>query len=151
VFPVDVADVDMVIEDGDTLQLGDQTITLYITPGHTEGVLSMEFRVRDGDDEYRAVIFGGGGANAGDYWRNQTILGNIRRFQVLAAQSPAMRVRFAGHTNGPGGAGGVPFFERRDLLSARGPEDPHPFVDDSSAFVDYLNQAEQTAEQAVLH
>jgi len=150
VFPVDVADVDMIIEDGDTLQLGEQTITFYITPGHTEGVLSMEFSVRDGDAEYRAVIFGGGGVNTGDYWRNQTILGNIRRFQVLAAQSPPMQVRFAGHTSGGGAAGGVPFFERRDLLSTRGPTDAHPFVDDPSVFIDYLERAEQNAEQAVL-
>jgi len=150
VFAMEVADVDMVIEDGDTLQLGEQTMTFYITPGHTEGVLSMEFSVRDGNAEYRAVIFGGGGTNAGNFWRNQTMLGNIRRFQVLAAQSPPMRVRFAGHTDGPGGAGGVPFFERRDLLSTRGPTDAHPFVDDPSVFIDYLERAEQNAEQAVL-
>ena len=113
VFAMEVADVDMVIEDGDTLQLGEQTITFYITPGHTEGVLSMEFTVRDGDAEYRAVIFGGGGANAGDYWRNQTMLGNIRRFQVLAAQSRPMQVRLAGHTNGPARVPLTPALSRR--------------------------------------
>ena len=78
VFGMEMADVDMVIQDGDTLRLGDQSIKLYVTPGHTEGVLSMEFTVRDGADEYRAVIFGGGGPQPNDYWRNQTVLGNIR-------------------------------------------------------------------------
>jgi len=114
-------------------------------------VYSSFVRSSSGDDEYRAVIFGGGGANANDSWRNQIILGNIRRFQMLAAQSPPMQVRFAGHTTGGGAAGGVPFFERRDLLSTRGPDDPHPFVDDPSVFIDYLTGAEQNAEQAVLH
>lgn len=149
-FGVDMAAVDWVITDGETLELGDQTMTFYITPGHTEGVLSMEFTVRDGDDEYRAVVFGGGGAQANDYWKNQTVLGNIRRFQQLAAQSPPFRVRFAGHTTGGGAVPGVPFFERRDTLANRGSGDPHPFVDAADVFVDSLDQAETIAEQATL-
>lgn len=150
VFGMEMAEVDMVIQDGDTLELGDQRMKLYITPGHTEGVLSMEFTVRDGDNEYRAVIFGGGGAVRNDYWKNQTVLGNIRRFQALASQSPPIRVRFAGHTSGGGAVGGVRFFERQQLLLDRGPADAHPFVDDPGTFIEYLEQAEQNAERAVL-
>ena len=150
VFSFEMADVDWVIDDGESLQLGDQTMTFYITPGHTEGVLSMEFTVRDGDDEYRAVVFGGGGAQPNDYWKNQTILGNIRRFQELASQSPPFRVRFAGHTTGGGAVPGTPFFERRDALGNRSPGEPHPFVDGENAFRDYLERAEENAEQAIL-
>ncbi len=150
VFSFDMADVDWVIQDGESLELGDQTMTFYITPGHTEGVLSMEFTVRDGDDEYRAVVFGGGGAQPNDYWKNQTVLGNIRRFQELASQSPPFRVRFAGHTTGGGAAPGAPFFERRAALEGRGSGEPHPFVDDANVFRDYLDQAEASAEQAIL-
>ncbi len=150
VFGFDLADVDWVIDDGERLELGDQIMTFYITPGHTEGVLSMEFTVRDGDDEYRAVVFGGGGAQPNDYWKNQTVLGNIRRFQELASRSLPFRVRFAGHTTGGGAAPGAPFFDRRDALAGRGAGDPHPFVDDQSVFRNYLEQAEENAEQAIL-
>ena len=149
-FPIEVAEVDMVIQDGDTLELGGQIMKFYVTPGHTEGVLSMEFQVRDGENDYRAVIFGGGGAQGDDFWKAQTALGNIRRFQALAVQSPPIRVRFAGHTSGPGGAGGIPFFDRHQLLLNRSPSDAHPFVDDPSVFIQYLRQAAENVEQALM-
>ena len=151
-FAVEMADVDMVIQDGETLELGGQTMTFYITPGHTEGVLSMEFSVHDGDDEYRAVIFGGGGgARGSDYWLRQTVLGNIRRFQALAAQSPPFRVRFAGHPSGPGGTGGASIFELQQRLENRGSSGPHPFVNDPSVFIDYLEAAAANVERAILN
>jgi len=143
-FDMEVADVDMVVQDGDTLTLGDQTLKFYITPGHTEGVLSMEFTVRDGEDEYRAVIFGGGGAQGNDFWKNQAVLGNIRRFQLLAAQSPPVRVRLTTHPAAPAGSGGL----QQQLLD-RGPSDPHPFVDDPSVFIEYLDQAEANVLEAL--
>lgn len=150
IFGAEVADVDMVIQDGDELSLGDQTMKFYVTPGHTEGVLSMEFRVRDGDEEYRAAIFGGAGSLTDDFWRYQTVLGNIRRFKVLAAQSPPIRVRLAVHPSGAGAGPGPGLFERRDLLLARNLGDPHPFVDDPRAFVEFLEQAERGIEQAIM-
>ena len=142
-FEMEVAEVDMVIQDGDTLELGDQTMRFYITPGHTEGGLSMEFTVRDGADEYRAVIFGGGGAR-NDFWENQTVLGNIRRFQLLAAQSPPVQVRLPTHPPGTAGAGGM----HQQMLD-RGSSAPHPFVDDPSAFIEYLEQAEGNVQRAI--
>ncbi len=39
---------DLVVRDGETLTLGDTTLHLYVTPGHTEGVLSLELAVADG-------------------------------------------------------------------------------------------------------
>ena len=141
-FEMEVAEVDMVIQDGDTLRLGDQTMRFYITPGHTEGVLSMEFTVRDGTEAYRAVIFGGGGAQGSDFWKNQTVLGNIRRFKLLAAQSPPFRVRLPTHP--AGGAGSL-----HEQLAERGASDPHPLVSATEAFGDYLDQAEANVLRAL--
>lgn len=140
---MDMADVDMVIQDGDTLELGEQTMTFYITPGHTEGVLSMEFTVRDGADSHRAVIYGGSNSLLPDYWRYQTVLGNLRRFKLLAAQSPSFTVRIPTHPN-------QRFIERRDRLQTRGAGDPHPFVDDPSVFFEALEQSERNAERGIL-
>ncbi len=150
VFGMELAEVDMIVQDGDTLELGEQTMKFYVTPGHTEGVLSMEFRVRDGASEYRAVIFGGGGAQGNDFWKNQAVLGNIRRFQALAAQSPPIRVRISGHPNGPGAAGGASLFELQRQLAGRSPTDTHPFVDEPSVFTEYLQRAARTVERALL-
>lgn len=150
IFGMDVADVDMVIQDGDTLTLGDQTMKFYVTPGHTEGVLSMEFTVHDGAAQHRAVIFGGAGSLTRDLWRYQAVLGNIRRFRLLAAQSPPFTVSLAMHPSGAGAGPGPSMFERRDLLMQRRPGDPHPFVDDPGVFNATLDQAEANTERAIL-
>ena len=140
---MDMADVDMVIQDGDTLELGDQTMTFYHTPGHTEGVLSMEFTVRDGDESHRAVIYGGRNSLLPDFWRYQAVLGNIRRFKALAAQSPAFTVEMPTHPN-------QRFRERSDQLQTRRSGDPHPFVDDPNVFAEALEQAEDNIERHIL-
>ncbi|HSG64517.1 MAG TPA: MBL fold metallo-hydrolase [Gammaproteobacteria bacterium] len=149
-FGMELAEVDLVIQDGDTLELGDQTMRFYVTPGHTEGVLSMEFSVRDGNDRHRAVIFGGSGSLTNDFWRYQTVLGNLRRFKVVAAQSPPITVRLTAHPSGPGAGSGPGLFELRDSLRARGPGDPHPFVEPPGAFIESLEQSERAIERAIL-
>jgi metallo-beta-lactamase class B len=57
---------DMVITDGQKITLGDVTTTLYITPGHTPGTLSMiiepltnQKSVASDDDRHVAAIWGG--------------------------------------------------------------------------------------------
>jgi metallo-beta-lactamase class B len=50
---------DLVIEDGQTLTLGDNALKFYVTPGHTPGATSTEFRARDGNRTYRVLMPGG--------------------------------------------------------------------------------------------
>ncbi len=50
---------DMVATDGYRLTLGDTTMTLYLTPGHTEGTISSIFPVRDGGTPHIAAAWGG--------------------------------------------------------------------------------------------
>ena len=50
---------DMVATDGQELTLGDTTLTLYITPGHTPGTISMLVPVKDGDSSHVAASWGG--------------------------------------------------------------------------------------------
>lgn len=50
---------DLVIEDGQMLTLGDNTLKFYVTPGHTPGSTSTEFRARDGGRTYRVLVPGG--------------------------------------------------------------------------------------------
>lgn len=54
---------DILLHDGDTLSLGNTTMTFMETPGHTEGTLSFFFDVEDNGKTYRAGSFGGAGAN----------------------------------------------------------------------------------------
>src|SRR4029079_17289490 len=50
---------DRVVKDGDTYTLGDTTLKLYKTPGHTPGVISIEFTVFDNGTPHKAFYSGG--------------------------------------------------------------------------------------------
>lgn len=54
---------DILLKDGDTLSLGNTTITFMETPGHTEGTVSFFFETEEQGKTYRVGMFGGAGAN----------------------------------------------------------------------------------------
>jgi len=56
---------DFVIEQGDTITLGGQTVQLHVTPGHTAGVMSAEFTVYDNGRPHKAFFSGGTGGRGG--------------------------------------------------------------------------------------
>jgi metallo-beta-lactamase class B len=63
---------DMVVTDGQQIKLGDVTVTLYITPGHTPGTLSMIIEpltnknsVASDNGRYVASIWGGADPSIG--------------------------------------------------------------------------------------
>ena len=57
-------DFDYEIEDGEIFRLGNVNIRCVLTPGHTEGVISLFFDVTYGGNTYLAGLFGGAGVNA---------------------------------------------------------------------------------------
>ena len=57
-------ETDIVLEDGESVELGGNKFTLIETPGHTWGTASYLYDVKDGDKSYRAVTIGGLGLNA---------------------------------------------------------------------------------------
>ena len=59
---------DMVKGEGDTLKVGDNEFKFYLTPGHTVGALSAEFKVVDRGRAYRALSPGGLGIQFGAEW-----------------------------------------------------------------------------------
>src|SRR5690606_39137858 len=109
-----------VIDDGDMLALGDTTVRFYLTPGHTPGVLSMLFTVRDGDSAHQAFLFGGHNvtSNSADAFRQF-----ITSVQRLQRELPEVEVNLTSH---PWAA---LLFQRAALLAQRGPNEAHPFVD----------------------
>ena len=54
---------DILISDGDTLTLGNTTVTFMETPGHTHGTISLFFDTEQDGKKYRVGMFGGAGAN----------------------------------------------------------------------------------------
>ena len=54
---------DILIQDGDTLELGNTKISFMETPGHTHGTISFFFETEEDGKTYRVGMFGGAGAN----------------------------------------------------------------------------------------
>lgn len=54
---------DILLKDGDTLNLGNVTMSFLETPGHTKGTVSFFFDTEDNGKVYRVGMFGGAGAN----------------------------------------------------------------------------------------
>ena len=50
---------DMTATDGMKLTLGDTTLTLYVTPGHTPGTISTLFPLKDGSQRHVGALWGG--------------------------------------------------------------------------------------------
>lgn len=127
---------DWVIRDGDSLKLGSTTIKFYVTPGHTPGVLSMSFPVRDGRNTYNAFMLGGVGLNfegvkqTEDYLRSMDRITKMNNVQVSLTNHPD-----------PG-----KIFQRARKLQARQPGESHPF-DAPEDFQNWLKGLRANAEK----
>ena len=129
------------IADGDSLELGDTKIDFYVTPGHTEGVLSMDFTVHDGDRSHRAFVLGGVGLNFSGVERTEQYLTSVARVRSLALEEGhPIEVNITNH------AGMGRIFERAERLSDRSSSDPHPFVD-PEGYLSWLDDLQAAAEE----
>ena len=109
---------DWVIHDGDSLVLGNTTLHFFETPGHTPGVLSIDFPVRDGSTVYKAFMLGGVGLNFEGVPRTEVYLKSVDRVMAMKG----LEVNISNHPD-PG-----KIFQRAKLLSQRKPGELHPFV-----------------------
>jgi metallo-beta-lactamase class B len=89
---------DMIATDGMKLTLGDTTLTLYLTPGHTPGTISTIIPLKDGNEKHVCVVWGGINAS----WERYGVVyyhtfedslkawsDSIARFQKIAAEAGA--------------------------------------------------------------
>ncbi|MCZ6861019.1 MAG: MBL fold metallo-hydrolase [Alphaproteobacteria bacterium] len=119
---------DWVIEDLETLTVGDTTITFMITPGHTSGTVSLEFPVIDGNKSYQAFLAGGTSVRTHDPDVLNKFIEDMERIKSIEG----IEVQINNH----------PFiddlFARQMLLVNRKEGETHPFVsrEDFLAFVD---------------
>lgn len=73
------------MSDGGKLVLGDTTVILYLTPGHTEGTLTLAFDVTVGGRTHRALLWGGTAFNFGkDLARLESYINATRRMADVA-------------------------------------------------------------------
>jgi metallo-beta-lactamase class B len=134
---------DMVATDGMTLTLGDVTMTLYLTPGHTEGTISTIFPVRDGNAKHTVATWGGTLFNFGPNRARLISYGQqAERFRGLAAKAGA-DVLLSNHTIYDGSKTKLP------AVKARKPGERNPYVIGSDAVRRYLTVVNECAQAAI--
>ena len=141
---------DMVATDGQKLTLGDTTLTLYLTPGHTLGTISTLIPVRDAGRPHLAASWGG---TAFNWIRNRTAYitaerpdrfwfdtysQSARRFRDVVRAAGA-DVLIANHTDFDGSKTKLP------AIAARKPGDPHPYVIGADRVQRYLTTVDECA------
>ena len=110
---------DIVATDGQKVTLGDGSVTLITTPGHTPGTLSMIFQVKDNGKPLTVVYSGGTAFNfVNDVPHFDTYIASQKKFADLAAHGGQRRpVADPGARVGPPAQRGQPA-ERRGGESA---------------------------------
>jgi metallo-beta-lactamase class B len=120
---------DMVVKDGDTLTLGNTTLKLYNTPGHTPGVLSAEFTVFDNGTPHKAFLWGGPGERPGLEGAQEGLASANRIAQIPGIEVGVMIHSWLAPTYiYPNGN----IFERAQRLAQRRPGETNVFVDPAS-------------------
>jgi metallo-beta-lactamase class B len=128
---------DMVAIDGQKLTLGDTTMTLYFTPGHTPGTLSVVFTVKDNGRPHTAALWGGTGLNA-DRESLQTYIQSAKKFRDIARQAGA-DIIFSNHTDWDQSKVNLP------LLARRTPGSSNPYIVGNEQVRKFLTVAEECA------
>jgi metallo-beta-lactamase class B len=142
---------DMIATDGQKLTLGDTTITMYVTPGHTLGTLSVLVPVKDNGKSHLAASWGGTGFNwlsgspvyitpdrPNKFWFDNYIK-SAARFREIVAKAGA-DVLIANHTHLDDAKNKLP------AMAKRRPADPHPYVIGNDAVVRYVTVASECAQ-----
>lgn len=142
---------DMVATDGMKLTLGNTTLTLYVTPGHTLGTLSTVIPVTDNGRPHVAVEWGGTAFNwmsgspayisperPAKFWF-ETYAASARRFKDIAKQVGA-DVIIANHTIFDGSKTKLP------AMATRKPGQPNPYVIGEDAVQRYMTVVGECAQ-----
>ena len=124
--------------------LGDTTITIYITPGHTAGTLSYLIPVKDNGTPHLVAEWGGTAFNfprTADNFRAYTA--SAVRFGDIAKQAGA-DVLISNHSEYDGSKTKIP------ALKLRKPGEPNPYVVGKDSVGRYLKIAEECSRAAEL-
>ena len=132
---------DIVADDGQKITLGDTSVTIVTTPGHTPGTLSMIFPAKDrGQTLY--VAYAGGTAfnfpstvpNFDIYIRSQQKIGRSRPDGQRVDRLMTNHSEFDYATT------------KIKLLAARKPGEPHPYEAGKDAVARYFTVTEECAQ-----
>jgi metallo-beta-lactamase class B len=128
---------DLEAADGQKHTLGDTTVTLYITPGHTPGTISSIFPVKDNGTPHLAALWGGVGLNT-DRPAIEAYIRSAQRFSGIVKQAGA-DIILANHTDWDHSKINLP------ALAKRTPGSPNPYILGNGKALNFLKVAEECA------
>ena len=129
----------MIAVDGQTLTLGDTTITMYLTPGHTPGTLSYLIPVKDNGRPHLVAEWGGTAFNFPRIAENFRIYAaSAERFGEIAGKAGADAI-ISNHSDYDGSKQKLP------ALASRRPGAPNPYVVGADSVRRYMKVAEECA------
>jgi metallo-beta-lactamase class B len=118
----DIPEPDITVDQRFELELGDTSIELILIPGHTMGTMATLIEVSDGENEHKAVLWGGTGFNFGprfDQYMAYAQSAESMRREVLERD---IQIFMSNHVRRDGADAKIA------ALGNRQPGDPHPFV-----------------------
>ena len=133
---------DLEATDGQKLTLGDTTLTLYITPGHTPGTISTVFPVKDHGTTHIAALWGGVGLNR-DTESVETYIRSAQRFSDIVKKAGA-DIIFANHTDWDRSKINLPALAKGTAGS------PNPYIVGNGKVLNFLTVAEECATARVM-
>jgi metallo-beta-lactamase class B len=135
---------DIAAADGQKITLGDTSVTLVLTPGHTPGTVSMLFEVKDKGTPLVVAYSGGTAFNfPNDVPHFETYINSQRKMAALAATANAS-VLMSNHSEFDNAVTKI------KMLAARKPGEPHPFDLGRNAVARYFKVSDECAQVARL-
>ena len=135
---------DIVAADGQTITLGDVSVRLVATPGHTPGTFSFLFDVKDNGAPLTVAYNGGTAFNfVNDVPHFDTYLASQRKMADAAARANAT-ILMTNHSEFDNAV------TRIRLMAARKPGEPHPYTIGREAVARYFKVTDECAQVARL-
>jgi len=135
---------DVVGTDGQKITLGDTTVTLVSTPGHTPSTLSAIFQVKDNGRPITVAYSGGTAFNFVNDPPHFDIYINSQRHMADAAAKAGATILMSNHSEFDDAV------RKIKMMGARKPGEPHPFEQGKDAVARYFKVTDECAQVAKL-
>ncbi len=133
----------MIASDGQKITLGDTTVTLYATPGHTAGTFSVLIPVKDNGRPHLLATWGGtavGRTTSPDAIKDY-ISSAVRYREVL--RKLGVEGIVSNHTAYDNS------LKKLEAIKSRRPGEPHPYLTGAESVRRYLTVAEELGRAAL--
>jgi metallo-beta-lactamase class B len=141
-FPNGKPKRDIAATDGQKITLGDASVTLVATPGHTPGTLSMIFQVKDNGKPLTVAYSGGTAFNFVNDVPHFDIYIASQRKMAAAAAAAGATILISNHSEFDNAVSKV------KMIAGRKAGEAHPFEVGSDAVARYFKVTEECAQLA---